>query len=54
MDDMTLLGIKAAVADGVAALVSCQQTQEVEMRDAATLDELDAIAVDYDSVEVPA
>lgn len=47
MDDMTLLGIKAA-------LVSYQQTQEVAMRDAATLDELDAIAVDYDSVEVPA
>ena len=37
----------------VTALVSYQQTQEVAMRDAVTLDELDAIVVDYDSVEVP-
>lgn len=43
-----------AIETRVTALVSYQQTQEVAMRDAATLDELDAIAVDYDSVEVPA
>ena len=35
----------------VTALVSYQQTQEVAMRNAATQDELDAIVVDYDTVQ---
>lgn len=52
LQDLSALAF--AIDARVTALVSCQQTQEVAMRDAATLDELDAIAVDYDSVEVPA
>ena len=52
LQDLSALAF--AIDARVTALVSYQQTQEVEMRDAATLDELDAIAVDYDSVEVPA
>ncbi len=43
-----------AIETRVTALVSYQQHQEVAMRDAATLEALDAIVVDYDSVEVPA
>ncbi|MGI5963679.1 MAG: hypothetical protein ACOX7N_08205 [Lawsonibacter sp.] len=35
----------------VTALVSYQQTQEVAMRNASTQEELDAIEVDYDSVQ---
>lgn len=42
-----------AIETRVTALVSYQQHQEVAMRDAATLEALDAIVVDYDSVEVP-
>lgn len=42
-----------AIEARVTALVSYQQCQEVAMRDAATLEELNAIMVDYDSVEVP-
>ena len=52
LQDLSALAF--AIDARVTALVSYQQTQEVEMRDAATLDELDAIAVDYDSVEAPA
>lgn len=52
LQDLSALAF--AIDARVTALVSYQQTQEVAMRDAATLDELDAIAVDYDSVEVPA
>lgn len=51
LQDLSALAF--AIDARVTALVSYQQTQEVAMRDAATLDELDAIAVDYDSVEVP-
>lgn len=43
-----------AIEARVTALVSYQQHQEVAMRDAATLEALDAIVVDYDSVEVTA
>lgn len=43
-----------AIETRVTALVSYQQHQEVAMRDAATLEALDAIVVDYDSVEVTA
>lgn len=35
----------------VTALVTYQQTQEVAMRSASTMEELDAIEVDYDSVQ---
>lgn len=52
LQDLSALAF--AIDARVTALVSYQQTQEVAMRDAATLDELDAIAVDYDSVEAPA
>ena len=52
LQDLSALAF--AIDARVTALVSYQQAQEVAMRDAATLDELDAIAVDYDSVEVPA
>lgn len=51
LQDLSALAF--AIDARVTALVSYQQTQEVAMRDAATLDELDAIVVDYDSVEVP-
>ena len=43
-----------AIEARVTALVSYQQHQEVAMRDAATLEALDAVVVDYDSVEVTA
>lgn len=51
LQDLYLLAF--AIDARVTALVSYQQTCEVSMRGAATLDELDAISVDYDSVEVP-
>lgn len=53
-DIAELVALSVAIKNRVKAMVKYQQTQEVAMRDAATLDELDAIAVDYDSVEVPA
>ena len=37
----------------VTSLVSYQQAREVEMRDASTLEALEAIPVDYDSVPLP-
>lgn len=43
-----------AIETRVTALVSYQQHQEVAMRNAATQEELDAIVVDYGSVEVSA
>lgn len=51
LQDLSALAF--AIDARVTALVSYQQTQEVAMRDAATLEALDAIVVDYDSVEVP-
>lgn len=46
-----LSALAFAIDARVTALVSYQQTQEVAMRNAATKDELDAIVVDYDSVQ---
>lgn len=51
LQDLSALAF--AIETRVTALVSYQQHQEVAMRDAATLEALDAIVVDYDSVEVP-
>lgn len=51
LQDLSALAF--AIDARVTALVSYQQTQEVAMRNASTLAELDAIVVDYDSVEVP-
>lgn len=45
-----LYSLAFAIDERVTALVSYQQTQEVAMRDATTLDELNTIEVDYDSV----
>ena len=50
LQDLSALAF--AIDARVTDLVSYQQTQEVAMRNADTLDELDAIVVDYDSVEV--
>ena len=49
-----LSALTFAIDARVTALVSYQQHQEVAMRDASTPEELDAIVVDYDSVEVTA
>lgn len=46
-----LSALAFAIDARVTALVSYQQTQEVAMRNAATQDELDAIVVDYDTVQ---
>lgn len=46
-----LSALAFAIDARVTALVSYQQTQEVAMRNAQTLEELEAIVVDYDSVE---
>lgn len=51
LQDLSTLAF--AIDARVTALVSYQQAQEVAMRNASTLAELDAIVVDYDSVEVP-
>ena len=48
LQDLSALAF--AIDARVTALVSYQQTQEVAMRSAADLEELDAISVDYDSV----
>lgn len=53
-DVAELAALAVAIKNRVKALVKYQQTQEVAMRDAATLEALDAIVVDYDSVEVTA
>ena len=49
-----LAALAFAIDARVTALVSYQQAQEVAMRNAETLEELNAIVVDYDSVEAPA
>ena len=48
-----LTALAFAIDARVTALVSYQQAQEVAMRDAASLEELEAIPVDYDSVPLP-
>ena len=48
LSDLSALAF--AIDARVTKLVSYQQTQEVAMRAAATLEELDAIEVDYDTV----
>ena len=47
--DLTALAF--AIDARVTALVTYQQTQEVAMRSASTMEELDAVEVDYDSVQ---
>lgn len=51
LQDLSTLAF--AIDARVTALVSYQQTQEVAMRNATTLEELNAVVVNYDSVEVP-
>ena len=51
LENLTALAF--AIDARVTSLVSYQQTQEVAMRDAPTLEELEAIPVDYDSVPLP-
>ena len=46
-----LAALAFAIDARVTALVSYQQAQEVAMREAATLEDLAAIEVDYDTVE---
>ena len=46
----TLSALAFAIDAYVTPLVKYQQTQEVAMRNAATMEELDAIVVDYDTV----
>ena len=53
-DVAELTALAVAIKNRVKALVKYQQTQEVAMRNAATREELDAIVVDYGSVEVTA
>lgn len=53
-DVAELAALAVTIKNRVKALVKYQQTQEVAMRGAATLEALDAIVVDYDSVEVTA
>ena len=48
-----LWALARAIDVRVTTLVTYQQTQEVAMRNAATLEKLDAIVVDYDSVLLP-
>lgn len=52
LQDLSALAF--AIDARVTALVTYQQTQEVAMRNAATLEDLEAIVVDYDSVEAAA
>ena len=49
-DAAELSALAAAIKDRVKALVKYQQAQEIAMNAAETMDELDAISVDYDSV----
>ena len=51
LENLTALAF--AIDARVTSLVSYQQAQEVEMRDASTLEALEAIPVDYDSVPLP-
>lgn len=48
LSDLSALAF--AIDERVTALVSYQQKQEVAMRNAQTLDELNSVVVDYDSV----
>ena len=48
LEDLTALAV--AIDARVTSLVSYQQAQEVAMREASTLEALEAIPVDYDSV----
>ena len=49
-----LSSLAFAIDARVTSLVSYQQEKEVEMQNAATMDDLEAITVDYDSVPLPA
>lgn len=49
IEDLTALGV--AIKNRVKKLVKYQQAKEIEMNAAESLDELNAIVVDYDSVE---
>lgn len=51
LENLTALAF--AIDARVTSLVSYQQAQEVVMREAATLEALEAIPVDYDSVPLP-
>ena len=51
LENLTALAF--AIDNRVTSLVSYQQAREVEMRDASTLEALEAIPVDYDSVPLP-
>lgn len=51
LENLTALAF--AIDARVTSLVSYQQAQEVSMQAAATLEELEAIPVDYDSVPLP-
>lgn len=53
-DIAELVALSVAIKNRVKALVKYQQAQEVAMNNAATLEELESIVVDYDSVEVTA
>ena len=50
LSDLSALAF--AIDKRVTALVTYQQTQEVAIRNAATLEELEAVVVDYNNVEV--
>ena len=49
-DAAELSALSVAIKDRVKALVKYQQAQEIAMNAAETMDELDTIIVDYDSV----
>ena len=49
-DAVELSALSVAIKDRVKALVKYQQAQEIAMNAAETMDELDTIIVDYDSV----
>ena len=51
LENLTALAF--AIDKRVTSLVSYQQAREVEMRNASTLEALEAIPVDYDSVPLP-
>lgn len=50
-DVAELSALAVAIKNRVKALVKHQQAQEIAMNAATTLDELNAIVVDYDSVQ---
>ncbi len=53
-DIAELVALSVAIKTRVKALVKYQQAQEIAMSNAATLEELESVVVDYDSVEVTA